>query len=72
MSTTNSLMSDVSSMNSMRAQHATKQIIQKVQNVSGATMQELNQQNSLPNYMVAKAYSVNISTAALQKSAMQS
>ncbi|MBF0293637.1 MAG: hypothetical protein HQL96_00490 [Magnetococcales bacterium] len=71
MNNVTSLMSDVYSMNSVRASQATKQIVQKTHNISGTTLHEINQQNSLPNFISAKAYSVNISTAALQKSNMQ-
>ncbi|MEO5332902.1 MAG: hypothetical protein H7839_12835 [Magnetococcus sp. YQC-5] len=72
MNVSNSLMSDVSSMNSSRASHATRQIIEKTQNESNATLQAIAKQNSLTNYMTTKAFSVNISPAGMQKSALSS
>ncbi|MBF0428064.1 MAG: hypothetical protein HQL94_04015 [Magnetococcales bacterium] len=72
MNITNSLMNGVNNMNNTRAQLASKQIVQNVQSVSASTLQTLNQQNSVSNHMVTKAFSVNFSLIALQKNAAQS
>ncbi|MEO5344985.1 MAG: hypothetical protein H7834_01240 [Magnetococcus sp. YQC-9] len=69
MSLSNSLMSDISSVNQMRAHEAAQRIFKKVQNQSASTLQIINQQNSVPNYMASQAYVVTLSPLAVQKSA---
>lgn len=72
MNVSNSLMSSVNNMNAIRAQSASKQVVQKVQNDSSAALQAISQTNSIPNYMATKAFAVNISAAGMQKSASTS
>ncbi|MBF0270571.1 MAG: hypothetical protein HQL98_00655 [Magnetococcales bacterium] len=72
MNVTSSLMTDISSMNVVRAREASQKIFQKVQNQSAATLQVINQQNSVPSYMASKAYVVSISPLAVQKGAAHS
>lgn len=69
MNVSNNLMSGVINMNSIRAQQATKQVIQKVQNDSAAALQEISEKNSISSHMASKAFSVSISAAGVQKSA---
>ncbi len=69
MDAANSLMSGVINMNSIRAQQATKQVVQKVQNDSSAALEAISKQNSIPDHMASKAFSVSISAAGMQKSA---
>ncbi|MBF0340476.1 MAG: hypothetical protein HQL95_05860 [Magnetococcales bacterium] len=71
MNVNNSLMGDINSLNLVRAREATQRIFQKVQNQSAATLQVINQQNSVPSYMASKAYVVSISPLAAQRNAAQ-
>ncbi|MBF0213651.1 MAG: hypothetical protein HQM00_08810 [Magnetococcales bacterium] len=71
MNVSNSLMTDISSMNLVRARAAAQKVSQKVQNLSSATLQVIGQQNSVPGYMASKAYVVSISPLAVQKGASQ-
>lgn len=71
MNVTNSLMTEITSMNLVRAREAAQKVFQKVQNQSSTTLQVINRQNSVPLYMASKAYVVALSPVAMQKSAAE-